>query len=133
MASQVFQKLPRRKNLFDLLRVLPNSGIGSKVGKPQWGEGCYWEITRIKIDPDGSHGKVWGTPYWRGQAKPTAKGDTRIPGPLKTFWVMKESNLLPPGAAAWVSEDWSAVRQQLSGAESGGEEGTADSSPDGEA
>jgi len=107
--------------LFDLLRVLPNSGIGSKVAKQNWREERYWEVTRIKIDPDGSHGKVWGTPYWKGKPEPTANGDTRIPGPLKTFWELRESNL-SPAMAAWASQDWTAVKERLRSADPEGGE-----------
>mmetsp|Transcript_12007 Transcript_12007/g.30827 ORF Transcript_12007/g.30827 Transcript_12007/m.30827 type:complete len:144 (-) Transcript_12007:272-703(-) len=118
-------KRVKKKNLFDLLRVMPNSGVGAKVARYTYTEKSHWEVTRVKISPDGSHGQVWGTLMFDGKpstSRRMPKGDTPIPGPLKQVWRVRTSTVPDAG---WVSEDWGAVKAALreleEGAAAGGE------------
>lgn len=69
-------------------------------------------IVKSELFPlqDGSHGKVWGVPVWRGEDKPLKNLETRITGPLKTIWEVRDSNM---ATSQWVSQDWSAIKQSL--------------------
>ena len=40
----------RRKNLIDVVRPMPNWGLGGKVMKSHWEEGSYYELTRVKVN-----------------------------------------------------------------------------------
>ncbi|KAH8969423.1 hypothetical protein BDL97_02G033100 [Sphagnum fallax] len=51
---------PKRKNLFDVVKVLPNWGVGSKVAKSHWRPETFYKITEIKLYKDPGHGAAWG-------------------------------------------------------------------------
>jgi hypothetical protein len=40
---------PKRKNLFDVVKVLPNWGLGSRVAKSHWNPETFYKITEIKL------------------------------------------------------------------------------------
>ena len=40
----------RRKNLIDVVRPMPNWGLGGKVMKSHWEDGSYYELTRVKVN-----------------------------------------------------------------------------------
>lgn len=56
----------KRKNLFDVLNFLPNFGVGAFVRKRKWHGYANIQITKIKLGPDGRHGKAYGIKYWKG-------------------------------------------------------------------
>ncbi|CAM6007139.1 unnamed protein product [Sphagnum balticum] len=51
---------PKRKNLFDVVKVLPNWGVGSKVAKSHWRPETFYKVTEIKLYKDPGHGAAWG-------------------------------------------------------------------------
>ena len=67
-ASEALQNNPR--NLFETLSRLPNDGVGSRVFQTRWQskgiEGCFYEVTRVKLKHEGTGGKAWGWLVWRG-------------------------------------------------------------------
>jgi len=75
--------LAKRRNLFDIIRVLPRQGLGQKVSRKTWEDNSFWTIERVKISLDGRHGKAHGLLTWRGTP---AEKPTRINGPLKHVW-----------------------------------------------
>jgi len=75
--------LAKRRNLFDVIRVLPRQGLGQKVSRKSWQDNSYWTIERVKISLDGRHGKAHGLLTWRGT---TAEKPTKINGVLKNLW-----------------------------------------------
>ena len=58
-------------NLFETLSRLPDDGVGSRVHQMRWSskgiEGCYWEISRVRLEHEGTRGKAWGRLVWRGK------------------------------------------------------------------
>lgn len=61
---------PHPTTLYRTLSRLPKDGVGARVTQRRWAakgiEGSYWEVTRIKLKPDGQHGKAWGKLVWKG-------------------------------------------------------------------
>lgn len=51
---------PKRKNLFDVVKVLPNWGLGSRVAKSHWNPETFYKIAEIKLYKDPGHGAAWG-------------------------------------------------------------------------
>lgn len=62
---------PRPRKLHDTLSRMPHDGVGARVHQTRWAskgiEGCYWEISRVKLRREGSRGDVWGRLVWRGE------------------------------------------------------------------
>ena len=62
-------RVPR--SLFETLSRLPKDGVSSRVFQTRWQskgiEGCYWEITRVKMKNGGKNGRAWGKLVWRGK------------------------------------------------------------------
>jgi hypothetical protein len=59
------------RTLYQTLSRLPRDGVGAHVFQTRWQskgiEGCYWEVTRVKLKNEGNHGKAWGKLIWRGK------------------------------------------------------------------
>ena len=67
-AANVISNKPR--TLYETLSRLPHDGVGARVHQARWSskgiEGCYWEVSRVKLKDEGKHGKAWGRLVWRG-------------------------------------------------------------------
>ncbi|PAV20524.1 hypothetical protein PNOK_0315100 [Pyrrhoderma noxium] len=76
-------------NLFETLSRLPDDGVGSRVHQTRWSskgiEGCYWEISRVRLEHEGTRGKAWGRLVWRGKVINEEK-EEKIRGVLKYMW-----------------------------------------------
>ena len=59
------------RTLYETLSRLPHDGVGSRVFQTRWQSkgirGCFWEVTRVKLKLNGTHGKAWGKLTWRGE------------------------------------------------------------------
>ena len=70
--STVAQISNQPRNLYQTLSRLPKDGVGSRVFQTRWQskgiEGCFWEITRVSLKMEGTHGKAWGKLVWRGES-----------------------------------------------------------------
>ncbi|CAG8589894.1 uncharacterized protein OCT59_021750 [Rhizophagus irregularis] len=78
------------KNLFELLNVFPNYGVGLKVAPDHWVKKgileSYYEITKVAPKlKDINHGKVFGIKVWKGKILYEGK-PMRISGTLKWNW-----------------------------------------------
>ncbi|XP_020103588.1 uncharacterized protein LOC109720718 [Ananas comosus] len=79
----------KKKNLFDVVKFLPDWGIGYKVAKTHWRDVSY-QITKINLYKDGRHGKAWGIRFKAGLQ--AADDPIRISGVNKRGWkYIKES------------------------------------------
>ncbi|KAL5530478.1 hypothetical protein ACEPAF_6736 [Sanghuangporus sanghuang] len=94
--AEAIQNKPR--NLFETLARLPNDGVGARVFQTRWQskgiEGCFYEVSRVRLKHEGMRGKAWGRLVWRG--KPVSEKEEHIPGALKYMWsegVSKGQNL----------------------------------------
>ncbi|THH11286.1 hypothetical protein EW145_g763 [Phellinidium pouzarii] len=85
-ASETLANKPR--NLYSTLSRLPEDGIGARVFQTRWQskgiEGCFWEVSRVRLKCEGTHGKAWGKLVWRG--KLVSEKEERIRGGLKYKW-----------------------------------------------
>ena len=72
--------------VWDVLRALPQYGLGQRVHRTTWGETCYWTVTNVKAKPHGG-GKVWGRLTWDGVEK---EAPEQIPGRVKQVWTARE-------------------------------------------
>ncbi|KAM7258574.1 hypothetical protein ACFE04_014315 [Oxalis oulophora] len=61
------KKKKKSKNLIEVAQFLPNWGIGYHMAKTHW-TGVSYEITKIKLYKDGSHGKAWGIVHKNGSS-----------------------------------------------------------------
>ncbi|KIM25620.1 hypothetical protein M408DRAFT_331149 [Serendipita vermifera MAFF 305830] len=79
---------PHPTTLYRTLSRLPKDGVGARVAQRRWTakgiEGSYWEVTKIRLKPDGQHGKAWGRLVWKGKA--ISPQEERIRGGLKYNW-----------------------------------------------
>ena len=116
--AEAIQNKPR--NLYETLARLPNDGVGARVFQTRWQskgiEGCYYEVSRVRLKLEGTRGKAWGRLVWRGAlpifcfyivrfvvdwyslcpGKPVSEKEERISGSLKYMWsagVSKGKNL----------------------------------------
>ena len=97
-------KKPR--NLYETLSRLPADGVGSRVYQTRWTAkgigGCFWEVSRVSLKKEGTHGKAWGRLVWRGEmrfefvhlvnahelaGKPINEKEEKIRGSLKYLWM----------------------------------------------
>jgi hypothetical protein len=39
----------KTKNLFEVVKLLPNGGVGSKMAKKHWRPGSFYKVTEIKL------------------------------------------------------------------------------------
>jgi len=64
--------LQRSGSLYQVLSVLPQDGVGTKVTQSRWEkkgiQDSYWEITRVRLRNEGQNGKVWGRLVWKGSS-----------------------------------------------------------------
>lgn len=79
------------QNAFEILGKQPRHGVGSKLTRLSWGDGCFWEITEVKLSPDGRHGKAYGRLTWWGQPPAEEQPHRRLHGPLKKKWALLEA------------------------------------------
>ncbi|KAI5122181.1 hypothetical protein M0805_007078 [Coniferiporia weirii] len=81
------------RTLYQTLSRLPKDGVGTRVYQTRWQskgiEGCYWEVSRVKLKCEGAHGKAWGRLVWRG--KRVSEREECIPGSLKYMWMVGHS------------------------------------------
>ncbi|XP_024383939.1 uncharacterized protein [Physcomitrium patens] len=57
---------PKKKNLFDVARLLPGWGIGHKVAKSHWKPHSYYKLYDVKLRKDAGHGVAWGIYHEEG-------------------------------------------------------------------
>ncbi|KAI9294415.1 hypothetical protein K502DRAFT_342459 [Neoconidiobolus thromboides FSU 785] len=83
-----YQFIRRDKNLFELLSVQPNNGVGLRVAAKEWlnkgKDNLYYTITKSQIKKDLKHGKAWGELYVNGKLVP----NKRIRHGLKLNWLL---------------------------------------------
>ncbi|KAI3429448.1 hypothetical protein D9Q98_005541 [Chlorella vulgaris] len=77
--------LQQARNAFEVLSRLPQHGMGAKLSRTTWSDGCYWTINKVRLSADGKHGSAWGVLTWQGQQQQPAT-PTRVRGPLKPVW-----------------------------------------------
>ncbi|XAR60685.1 hypothetical protein NMG60_11034160 [Bertholletia excelsa] len=85
-AASSAEKKPKRrkkKNLFEVAQFLPNWGIGYHMAKTHWTDVSY-EITKVNLYKDGTHGKAWGIAHRNGS--PIADAAKKISGVHKRCW-----------------------------------------------
>mmetsp|Transcript_37154 Transcript_37154/g.48863 ORF Transcript_37154/g.48863 Transcript_37154/m.48863 type:complete len:129 (+) Transcript_37154:15-401(+) len=69
-----------QRNLIELISRYPSYGMGFKVFKKTWHEGCFWHVKKVDMF-NGRYGRLWGYRYEKGELlKPKIQ---RIPGVLK--------------------------------------------------
>ncbi|CAG8495988.1 2316_t:CDS:2 [Paraglomus brasilianum] len=86
-----------KKNLYELLNVYPNYGVGLLVVRrwmvpDKWvGKGfkdCYYKVTRVRLKPlNIKHGRAFGIQYWNGEPI-NNKREVVIRGDLKWGWMI---------------------------------------------
>ncbi|CAG8451958.1 5275_t:CDS:2 [Funneliformis mosseae] len=79
----------KHKNLFELINVFPNYGVGLKVAPNHWIQKgireSYFEITKVNPRMKNiNHGKAFGIKVWKG--KVLNENEERIHGALKWGW-----------------------------------------------
>lgn len=67
------------KNAIEMLRGLPQYGVGAKLRKRTWGDDCFYTVTKVAFK-DPRCGKVFGTLTWKGKSEVEAQ---RISGVTK--------------------------------------------------
>ncbi|EJD00892.1 uncharacterized protein FOMMEDRAFT_110293 [Fomitiporia mediterranea MF3/22] len=76
------------RNLYETLARLPRDGVGARVFQTRWQskgiEGSFWEISRVKLEHEGTRGRAWGRLVWRG--KPVSEREEVVRGGLKYMW-----------------------------------------------
>uniref|UniRef100_A0A7S3UDX1 Uncharacterized protein n=1 Tax=Picocystis salinarum TaxID=88271 RepID=A0A7S3UDX1_9CHLO len=84
-AREILQCLTKRRmrNFYEVVRLLPEHGIGSKVQRVTWPETSYWTVMDVKPEVDGKRGKAWGTFTWLGEQRGEKK---KIRGTMKKVW-----------------------------------------------
>ncbi|RHZ47137.1 hypothetical protein Glove_590g13 [Diversispora epigaea] len=78
------------KQLFEILNVYPDYGVGLKVAPNHWIDKgiteCYYEVTNVKLKmKDITHGKAFGIKVWKGKILNEGKPE-RIRGTYKWSW-----------------------------------------------
>lgn len=71
--------LRKKPSLIELLRGLPNQGVGASVARKAWRADRKWHVEEVRPDKHGVHGRVWGTLYYNG--KPRRREE--LPSPNK--------------------------------------------------
>ncbi|CAK9222891.1 unnamed protein product [Sphagnum troendelagicum] len=56
----------KTKNLFEVAKLLPNGGVGSKMAKTHWRPGSFYKVTEIKLYKAEGHGMAWGIYHQEG-------------------------------------------------------------------
>ncbi|XP_038900676.1 uncharacterized protein LOC120087826 [Benincasa hispida] len=82
-ASTKNKRRKKKKNLFEVVQFLPNWGVGYHVAKAHWDEISY-QITKINLYKNGTHGKAWGIAHKDGT--PIAEAPKKISGVHKRCW-----------------------------------------------
>ncbi|KAG0566543.1 hypothetical protein M758_7G072900 [Ceratodon purpureus] len=57
---------PKKKNVFDVARLLPGWGVGHKVAKSHWKPQTYYKLCDVKLRKDAGHGAAWGIYHEEG-------------------------------------------------------------------
>ncbi|XP_050235978.1 uncharacterized protein LOC126686014 [Mercurialis annua] len=78
------KKKKKKKNFFEIAQFLPNWGLGYHLAKSHWKDVSY-ELTKIKLNKDGKHGKAWGIAHKNGLPAAVA-APKRISGVHKRGW-----------------------------------------------
>ncbi|KAI8884093.1 hypothetical protein K501DRAFT_248450 [Backusella circina FSU 941] len=78
------------KNLFELLRTLPNQGIGSRVVPNKFINNAtlkqsYYEVTKVNLKEETKNGRAWGVEVLKGHTMKDGK-PVEIRGGLKFKW-----------------------------------------------
>ena len=68
-----FLTLKTNRNIFEIVSALPEQGVGIKVTENEWKKlpDCYYEITKINVNPDLKTGNVFGYRVWFGRRSTT--------------------------------------------------------------
>ncbi|XP_022947647.1 uncharacterized protein LOC111451448 [Cucurbita moschata] len=82
-AASKNKRRKKKKNLFEVIQFLPNWGVGYHVAKGHWDEISY-QITKINLYKNGTHGKAWGIAHKNGA--PIAEAPKKISGVHKRCW-----------------------------------------------
>ncbi|KAI9313055.1 hypothetical protein BX666DRAFT_1880437 [Dichotomocladium elegans] len=83
------------KNLYQVLSVLPDHGVGSRVvptkflNNPSLND-SYYEITKVNLKPGLSHGRAWGVKVVKGRTMEHGK-PVEIRNGLKYKWKLYSS------------------------------------------
>jgi hypothetical protein len=58
---------PAKRNLYQVLSLLPNKGVGARVTRAAWASftDSYFEITQVKLRTE-KHGTAWGIKVFKG-------------------------------------------------------------------
>lgn len=72
LAPETSEQLSNKpRTLYQTLSRLPHDGVGARVFQTRWQskgiQGCFWDVTRVKLKLEGAHGKAWGKLVWRGE------------------------------------------------------------------
>ncbi|KAJ8663922.1 hypothetical protein O0I10_000197 [Lichtheimia ornata] len=98
VARQVLSQLTEKpsvftqggKNLYQVLSVLPEYGVGSRVASTKvlnnpGLKDSYYEVTKVNLKPGLNHGRVWGVHVLKGRTMENGK-PVEIRGGLKYNW-----------------------------------------------
>eukprot|EP00238_Polyblepharides_amylifera_P000753 CAMPEP_0196572340 /NCGR_PEP_ID=MMETSP1081-20130531/2409_1 /TAXON_ID=36882 /ORGANISM="Pyramimonas amylifera, Strain CCMP720" /LENGTH=120 /DNA_ID=CAMNT_0041889627 /DNA_START=148 /DNA_END=510 /DNA_ORIENTATION=+ len=81
---QLLRPLAGKPNLLEIIRTLPDYGVGSQMKRTSWNcPDSYWTITKVRPKQDGRSGSVWGVRTWAGKSNEIPE---RIGGTLKKEW-----------------------------------------------
>lgn len=83
------RKAPGR-NLLEVLRRLPEGGVGARVAEGSGHPHAYYQVTRVKLSPhEPAHGRVWGVKYFRGKLSAPNDRARPIKHVLRRPWVVR--------------------------------------------
>ncbi|KAI8997697.1 hypothetical protein BDB01DRAFT_902038 [Pilobolus umbonatus] len=82
------------RSLYQLLRTLPNQGVGIKVIpnkfiKNPTLKNSYYEVTKVNLKEEGKNGRAWGVEVLKGHTMMDGK-PMEIRGGLKYKWKVYE-------------------------------------------
>ncbi|GAA5810051.1 hypothetical protein MFLAVUS_003469 [Mucor flavus] len=77
-------------NLFQVLRSLPNQGVGTKIAPTKYLnsptlKNSYYEVTKVSLKEEGKNGHAWGVHVLKGHTMLDGK-PVEIRGGLKYKW-----------------------------------------------
>eukprot|EP00897_Mesotaenium_endlicherianum_P004755 jgi/Mesen1/4307/ME000022S03599 len=52
-----------QRTALDVLKPMPNWGVGAKLAKSHWHENNYYQVTEVQVYKDAKHGAAWGIRY----------------------------------------------------------------------
>jgi len=105
LSTKYFPLHPRGSNVFDLMYLLDQWGVGWRIIREKWigkQPESYWIVTRVKMSQRNR--RAWGKFVWRGVLQNNGK-EMPVVGAHKRLWRLKEpdpsaSSLRPADAIA---------------------------------